>query len=273
MHRIKIFSLYCSAVVLAGKRLYRQLVVGWPQPCRVVADRQSAVHQTTSLRSVPSQQPATKARGFFLLLLLAGLWAGSGNGRAQTAAPDATIAAPPKAGDAGSLSAASPEYILRQGDVIAVKVYQEDDLASVSRIGKNGAITMPLLGSVKVVSNSLEQASSIIRDLLAKDFLVNPQVTLNVTEFAKRRFTVLGQVMRPSTYDMPADDSVSLLQAIATAGGYTRIGNPRKITVQRTVGTENQLIQLDAEKMALMKSALPFEIQPDDVIVVGEKWL
>ncbi|MGO9202637.1 MAG: polysaccharide biosynthesis/export family protein [Limisphaerales bacterium] len=169
--------------------------------------------------------------------------------------------------------AASPQYVLRQGDVVQVKVYQEEDLTSVSRIGKEGAITMPLLGSVTVVSNTLEKATVIVRDLLAKDYLVDPQVTLNVTEFAKRRFTVLGQVQHPSTYDMPADDSVCLLQAIATAGGYTRIANSHRITVQRTVGTENKLIRLDAEAMALKKSQKPFEVLPDDVIVVGEKWL
>ena len=167
----------------------------------------------------------------------------------------------------------SPQYILRQGDVVQVKVYQEDDLTSVCRIGKDGTITMPLLGAVKVVSNSLEQATIIIRDLLARDYLVDPQVTINLTEFAKRRFTVLGQVQRPGTYDMPADDSVSLLQAIATAGGYTRIANPRKITVQRTVGTENRLIKLDAEALARFKEEKPFVLLPDDVIVVGEKWL
>jgi protein involved in polysaccharide export with SLBB domain len=206
-------------------------------------------------------------------LLVALTWLLSSNTRGQTADDSAPAEAPPKAVGAAATTAASPEYILRQGDVVSVKVYQEEDLTAVSRIGKNGAITMPLLGSVKVVSNSLEKATLIIHDLLAKDYLVDPQVTLNVTEFAKRRFTVLGQVQRPNTYDMPADDSVSLLQAIATAGGYTRIGNPRKITVQRTVGTENQVIKLDAEAMALDKNQTPFEILPDDVIVVGEKWL
>lgn len=206
-----------------------------------------------------------------LLLAVIGLMTGSG--RTQTPDASPTAEPPPKAGDSPVMTAASPEYVLRQGDVVMVKVYQEDDLTSVSRIGKNGAITMPLLGSVKVVSNSLEKATLILRDLLAKDYLVDPQVTLNVTEFAKRRFTVLGQVQRPNTYDMPADDSVSLLQAIATAGGYTRIGNPRKITVQRTVGAENKVIKLDAEAMALDKNEKPFEILPDDVIVVGEKWL
>lgn len=162
--------------------------------------------------------------------------------------------------------------MLRQGDVVEVKVYQEEDLTSVSRIGKDGTITMPLLGPVKVVSNTLEKATLRVRDLLARDFLVNPQVTLSVTEFAKRRFTVLGQVQRPGTYDLPSDDAVSLLQAVATAGGYTRIANAHKITIQRTVGTENQLIHIDAEVMALNKQRQPFEILPDDVIVVGERW-
>ena len=167
----------------------------------------------------------------------------------------------------------SPQYVLRQGDVVQVRVFQEEDLTTISRIGRDGSITMPLLGSVKVVSNSLETATVLIHDLLAKDYLVNPQVTLNITEFAKRRYTVLGQVQHPGTFEMPADDSVSLLQAIATAGGYTRIGNPRKITVMRTVGRQNNVLQLDAEAMALEKTHKPFEILPDDVVVVGEKWL
>jgi polysaccharide export outer membrane protein len=179
----------------------------------------------------------------------------------------------PKSTDVASVSITSPQYVLRQGDVVQVKVYQEDDLTALSRIGRDGTITMPLLGSIQVVSNSLEQATTVVHDLLAKKYLVNPQVNLNVVEFAKRRFTVLGQVQHPGTYDMPPDDLVSLLQAIATAGGYTRIANSRKITVQRTVGAENKLIRLDAEAIASNKKDKPFEILPDDVISVGEKWL
>lgn len=187
--------------------------------------------------------------------------------------PPSSVAQNNAHSEAGTLTATSPQYILRQGDVVQVKVYQEEDLTSVSRISKDGTITMPLLGSVRVVSNSLEKATIIIRDLLARDYLVEPQVNLNVTEFAKRRFTVLGQVQHPGTFDMPADEAVSLLQAIATAGGYTRIANAHKITVQRTVGAENKVIRLDAEAMALNRKEKPFEIKPDDVIVVGEKWL
>jgi polysaccharide export outer membrane protein len=131
---------------------------------------------------------------------------------------------------------------------------------------------MPLLGSVRVAGNTVSQATATITSLLGKEYLVNPQVTLNVTEFAKRRFTVLGQVQRPGTYDMPAQESVNLLQAIAAAGGFTRIGNPHRITVQRTVGSDNQKIPLDSEPMSKKKEQ-PFLIRPDDVIAVGEKWI
>ena len=215
---------------------------------------------------------------FILLVALAVPLAGS----AQTAASESSATPPPSSpaapvnnagGTTGPLTVASPQYVLRPGDVVQVKVYQEEDLTSISRIGKEGTITMPLLGSVKVISNTLAEATVIIRDSLAKDYLVNPQVSLNVTEFAKRRFTVLGQVQRPGTYDMPSDDSVSLLQAIATAGGYTRIGNPRRITVQRTVDQANTLLKLDAEAMANNKQQQPFVVLPDDVIIVGEKWI
>jgi len=166
----------------------------------------------------------------------------------------------------------SPEYVLRPGDVVQVKVYQEDDLASTSRIGPDGAIALPLLGSIRVAGETVSHATATITSLLAKDYLVNPQVTLNVAEFAKRRFTVLGQVQRPGTYEMPAHESVNLLQAIAAAGGFTRIGNPRRITVQRTLGSENQKINLDSEAMSKKKEQ-PFLIRSDDVVVVGEKWI
>lgn len=207
--------------------------------------------------------------GVGLVVMTLGAWAqnsdSSGGGGGQGSSPPS--------GGSGGLSAASPQYVLRPGDVVQVKVYQEEDLTSISRIGKDGSITMPLLGSVKVVSNSLEKATTIVRDLLAKDYLVDPQVNLNVTEFAKRRFTVLGQVQKPGTYDMPADEAVTLLQAIASAGGYTRIANSHKITVQRTVGAENKQLKVDADAIATNTKEKPFEILADDVIVVGERWL
>src|ERR1039457_3945754 len=101
---------------------------------------------------------------FILLLALAVPLAGS----AQTAPSENSAAPPPSgtatpglnaAGAAPTLTAASPQYVLRPGDVVQVKVYQEEDLTALSRVGKDGTFTMPLIGSVKVGSNTLAAAT------------------------------------------------------------------------------------------------------------------
>jgi protein involved in polysaccharide export with SLBB domain len=164
-------------------------------------------------------------------------------------------------------------YVLKPNDVVMVKVYQEEDLTIQARVARDGSITLPLLGTVYIGSNTVEQAIGLIRDGLAKDYLVNPQVSLSIVEYAKQRFTVLGQVTRPGTYEMPGDDTLDLLQAIAMAGGYTRIGAPAKITIRRVVADQTKIFRLNAESMAKIKGEKPFEILPEDVITVGEKWI
>ena len=166
---------------------------------------------------------------------------------------------------------ARPDYILSANDIVVVKVYQEDDLDAKVRISKDGSIVLPLLGQVTVGGKTRETAAKMIRDLLAEKYLVNPQVSLDIAEYSKRRFTVLGQVQRPGTFEMPGDESVNLLQAISMAGGYTRLGAGNRVTVQRLQNGENKSMKLDADSMAKEKGVKIFEILPDDTITIGEK--
>jgi polysaccharide biosynthesis/export protein len=162
-------------------------------------------------------------------------------------------------------------YVLAPNDVVLLKVYQEDDLQAQVRINKDGSVTLPLIGLVKIGGKTIDEASSTITAMFDDGYLVNPQITLTIVEYGKRRFTVLGQVQRPGTYEMPSEDAVNLLQAISMAGGYTRIGAPWKITLQRVVDGEQKIFKLDADAMSKDKNAKPFEILPDDTITVGEK--
>ncbi len=164
-------------------------------------------------------------------------------------------------------------YVLAPNDVIQVRVYQEDDLETKARIAKDGTITMPLLGVLTIGGKSVEQAAKLIKDSLAQGYLVNPQVTMVILEYSKRRFTVLGQVQKPGSYEIPNEETIDLVQAIAMAGGYTRIGSPSKITLQRKLADEIKVFKLDAEAMAKNKDAKPFEVLPEDTITVGEKFL
>lgn len=168
-------------------------------------------------------------------------------------------------------SAAQSSYVLCASDVVQVKVYQEDDLESKLRISRDGTTTFPLIGVINLGGKTVEQAAALIRDELAKDYLVNPQVTVTVLEYAKRRFTVLGQVQKPGSYEIPNEESVSLLEAIAMGGGYTRLANRANILVTRTVAGRKTALTLDVNHAAHDPNTPAFVIQPDDIITVSER--
>jgi polysaccharide export outer membrane protein len=165
----------------------------------------------------------------------------------------------------------STDYRLVTNDVIQIKVFQEDDLTSILRVSKEGTITFPLIGSVQVGGKTPQDAALSIKGLLAKDYLVNPQVSVTVVEYAKRRFTVLGQVQRPGAYELPDRDTLTLIQAIGMAGGYTRIADPARITLKRTDDGKESVLHLNARKMAGDGSAdSSFAVRAGDIITVGE---
>jgi polysaccharide biosynthesis/export protein len=172
---------------------------------------------------------------------------------------------------ANTLSTDAKTYMLSPNDVIQVKVYQEDDLETKMRIAKDGTASFPLIGVIQIGGKTVEQATALIRDLLDKDFLVNPQVTLTVVEYAKRRFTVLGQVQKPGAYEIPNEESVTLLQAIAMAGGYTRLANPGRITISRTIGVQKTTLMVDGRAMASDSTMKSFVVYPEDTITVAER--
>lgn len=161
-------------------------------------------------------------------------------------------------------------YLLSANDLIKMSVFEEADLETTVRISSDGTVTFPLIGSVKVAGKTPQAAASLVRELYAKDYLVNPQVNLTVMEYSKRRFIILGQVQRPGTFDMPDRDSVTLLQAVGMAGGYSRIADPSKITVKRNSNGKEAVIKINGKRMASGEENVNFEVVPGDIISVGE---
>jgi polysaccharide export outer membrane protein len=189
------------------------------------------------------------------------------------AAPNELAAEPFAQGQPGSpanVPAAPVNYRLSPNDMLLINVFQEDDLTTSVRISKDGMISFPLIGLVKVGGKTAQEAAMAIQNMLEKDYLVNPQVTLTIVEFSKRKFTILGQVSKPGTYDMPDDSSLNLLQAIGLAGGYTRIANPSRIVLKRQEGSREVIYKLNAKTMARDESTKRFEVLPGDTITVGE---
>src|SRR5437868_4136345 len=107
-------------------------------------------------------------------------------------------------------------YQLSANDQIAVEVFGEDDLRTSARLNSDGNVSLPLLGSVRLAGLTLNQAATRLTELYGRDYLVHPKVNVTLVGYAKRRFTVLGQVNRPGSYEMPegSPGGIDLLEAI-----------------------------------------------------------
>ncbi|AOS43729.1 Polysaccharide biosynthesis/export protein [Lacunisphaera limnophila] len=176
-----------------------------------------------------------------------------------------------------SLSAqtqANTDYILRPSDLVRVQIFQEEDLERVVRITQENTITLPLIGTVEVKDRTVRQTEELIRALYDKDYLVNPQVNLTVMEYSESTVQVVGAVNRPGAVPFPPEQKLTLVEAIARAGGQSRIADLRKVRLSRTTTdgrTENFTVNVDE----LMKqgSGEQWYLTKGDVIFVPERLL
>src|SRR5438105_8017946 len=144
-------------------------------------------------------------------------------------------------------------YILSANDQVAVEVFGEEDLRTNGRLNGEGNLSIPLIGPVHLAGLTLTQAAARVTYLYGRDYLVNPRVNAMLVRYAKRRFTMLGQINRPGSYEMPdgSPEGIDLLEAVAMAGGYTRIAAPERISVRRHSNTgKDEIIRVDAKRLA-----------------------
>jgi len=194
----------------------------------------------------------------------------SGTAASQPAATSTSRAVASAPASAGGVSAPAG-YILSPTDQVTVEVFGEDDLRTSGRLNPEGNLSVPLLGSIHLAGLTLTQAVSKLTQLYSRDYLVNPKVNVTLLSYAKRRFSILGQVNRPGSIDMPdsSPEGIDLLEAIALAGGYTRIASPERITVRRQSASGDQIFKVNAKRFTKGKGG-GFLVEPGDTINVGE---
>lgn len=111
------------------------------------------------------------------------------------------------------------EYLIGAGDVVRITVYQNADLTLEARVSEAGAISYPLLGTLRLGGLSVSQAEQLIaRGLREGQFVKVPQVSLNVLVVRAHQVSVLGMVNRPGRYAIETV-GLRLSDALAMAGG------------------------------------------------------
>jgi polysaccharide export outer membrane protein len=162
------------------------------------------------------------------------------------------------------------DVIIKNNDLVRITVFEQDDLLTEARVSKSGEIIFPLLGPLHLSGLTIEQAMTLIHDRLDKRYILNPQVTVTILDYAKAWVTVLGEVQKPGTVEIPAEGNLDLLGAIALAGGYTKTAATDHITVRRNVDGADKVFKIDGKELAKDTSVKVFYVRPGDTIMVGQ---
>jgi len=150
-------------------------------------------------------------------------------GASLTAAPSQQVrdAAPvPKESESSS-------YRLRAGDTVEIGVFRHDELSVRGPISADGTVALQFIHSVPVAGLTPGEARARIESLFADGWLKKPQVAVNIIEYCRASVTVSGQVNRPGTFTLPRNRSMTLLEAIGTAGHFNTRANQRNVLLKR----------------------------------------
>jgi protein involved in polysaccharide export with SLBB domain len=170
-------------------------------------------------------------------------------------------AASARADDTPSLRAsigsapAETTYILGTGDKIHVTVFGEDDLSGDFEVDSNGFVRLPLIGPVRATGLSSHALEDRISAALEEGYLKEPRVNVEIVNY--RPFYIIGEVNKPGQY--PYVNEMTVINAVALAGGYTEKANDSWIYVRRIGEAEEERLPADPTT----------RIEPGDVVRVA----
>ncbi len=156
---------------------------------------------------------------------------------------------------ADSVQKAVADYKLETGDQVQILVYGQPDLSGKFGVDGNGNLTLPLVGSLHVEGQTATEIQSALTDALNKGFLVNAQVTVQIAAY--RPFYILGEVNKPGSY--PFSFGMTVRQAVAIAGGYTRRARQGTVEVFHSGQTNNDAVDAGEDYLVLPGDTIQIE--------------
>ncbi|WP_200247845.1 polysaccharide biosynthesis/export family protein [Lamprobacter modestohalophilus] len=153
------------------------------------------------------------------------------------------------------LPAQGADYQLGPGDKLRITVFAEPYLSGEYIVSANGSVSMPLIEPVKVGGRTLPEAEDLVEQGLRAGFIGDPNVAIEILGY--RPFFIIGEVKSPGSYPYVAD--MSVLHAVAIAGGFTARAAKQKIEIQR-----------NGKVMRSIQNTTP--VFPDDIITVKQRF-
>lgn len=167
--------------------------------------------------------------------------------------PTAAVAAPVMVGAAIS----DEHYRLGISDKIRVTVYGETDLSGEFVVDSTGQVQLPLVGQVKAANLTLHEFTAEVVSSFSNGYLKDPKVNIEVLNY--RPFYIMGEINKPGEY--PYENGLTVLSAIALAGGYTYRANSNDVYVRHNGESKEEVMPADAKT----------KIMPGDIVRVPER--
>lgn len=162
------------------------------------------------------------------------------------------------------------EYRISAENALQIDVYygKNERISQKVRVSSRGVINFPLVGEVQVAGLTVSQLEDKLRDMLGKDYLVNPQVTAFIEEYST--VSIMGEVKKPGAF--PIKGRLTVVELISLAEGFTKIAAPNKVRVVRTDadGVKEEIIVKVYDLMNKTSDSTDLELRSGDVIIVPE---
>jgi polysaccharide export outer membrane protein len=181
-------------------------------------------------------------------------------------APRPALATEPDKKPAPQGPSAPAEYRISAGDKLRIEVYKEQQLSQSVQVRPDGKVTMPLIGDIEANGHTPIELRDTITGAL-KEYVTNPTVTVIVVETMAATAYVIGEVNHPGAINLQVP--VTVIQALALAGGLKDFANTRNIRILRKRRLGTQLITFDY-KEASQSLGAPMYLEPGDTIVVPD---
>jgi polysaccharide export outer membrane protein len=166
-----------------------------------------------------------------------------------------------------TLNAVGEEFVIGNGDVLAINVWKEAEISRTVPVRSDGRITLPLIGEIEARGHTAKQVEAEVSTRL-KDFVSDPEVTVIVQEVRSQNFNILGLVQHPGTF--PLTHSITVLDALALAGGFRDFAKTKSIYVlrQKPDGTWTRLPFNYKEAIKGASPAQNLRLETGDTLVV-----
>lgn len=161
-------------------------------------------------------------------------------------------------------SSETSDYVVNPGDTLGVTVWGEPRLSGEVFVRDDGRFTLPLINDVPAQGKSLKELSDYVAGQLT-EFVPGASVSITVVASAPTRYYLSGSFIKPGEYR--SDSKITMLQAIATGGGFAPFADESSITLIRQTSEGEVRYELNYNKVVSGNQPNP-RLQPGDILSV-----